>query len=123
MDKEILDMTFKFIIALAVIIGPIVQIWVQRVIAAKVADRVHEVKVKLDSVEEVKNEQAAALAKITQDTHTLVNSNFGIQLALHAKSARKLANLTNDPVDILVADTAEADLQDHITKQKIVDSV
>lgn len=104
MDKEVLDMTFKFIIALAVIVGPIVQIWIAKVKEAQV-DK------KLDLA-----------AKVAKDTHTLVNSNMGVQLQLSAVSLRELADLKKTPKAEAQAKLAEMAFVEHQQKQAVVDA-
>ncbi len=50
---------------------------------------------------------------IAAQTHTLVNSNMAVQLRLHATTARRLANLTNDVVDMETAHLAESLAKEH----------
>jgi len=67
----------------------------------------------------------AVVAKVEQvavDTHTLVNSNQGTQLKLHAGTAKRLAILSNDPVDAEIAKQAEAAVADHEKAQGTVDA-
>lgn len=98
--------------------------------------RVREVKVKVeevkDSVDEIKEsvahtegETAArlkAIARIAQDTHTLVNSNMGVQLEAVARGLREIARLRGLPGDDEAASVAEAAYQDHERKQDLVDA-
>jgi hypothetical protein len=62
------------------------------------------------------------LAVVTDKTHTLVNSNMGVQLKLNALVSRRLADLTRDPADITAAELAERLYHEHQGKQAVVDS-
>ncbi len=66
------------------------------------------------------------LTKVTNDTHTLVNSNMGVQLRLNKVVTRRLANLTKDTpegeADEKAAALAESMLSEHEAKQAIVDA-
>jgi hypothetical protein len=62
-----------------------------------------------------------SLAGVAKDTHTLVNSNMGVQLRLTATFARRLADITNSPEDIAAANQADDLYQEHVKKQDIVD--
>lgn len=63
-----------------------------------------------------------AIAKVSEATHTLVNSNMGAQLKLTAVATRRLAALTNDQADLDAADLADKLLAEHEAKQAVVDS-
>lgn len=63
-----------------------------------------------------------AIAKTGEQVHTLVNSNMGTQLKLNAISLRRLATITNDPVDVDAAMLAEKLLKEHDAKQAAVDA-
>ncbi len=51
--------------------------------------------------------------QIAVATHVLVNNNMAVQLRLHAATARRLAKLTNDIVDMEAADLAENLAREH----------
>lgn len=55
--------------------------------------------------------------------HKLVNSSMGNQLKLNAVATRRLAMLTNSPVDVDAADLANKMLKEHESKQAKVDGV
>ncbi len=59
--------------------------------------------------------------KIAKDTHTLVNSNMGVQLRLNAELSRWKANQTGLPEDARAADVAERMIREHEAKQRLVD--
>lgn len=63
-----------------------------------------------------------ALAKVADDTHTLVNSNMGIQLKLGSDLSEFKAATTNNPDDIQSAVLARTMYEEHVKKQAIVDS-
>lgn len=98
--------------------------------------RVQRVKAKVEEVEkaveavqetvdrtEVKTlEHLESLGRVTTDTHTLVNSNMGIQLEAVARALREIANMRGGPGDEAAAEQAEQAYQDHESKQGIVDA-
>lgn len=67
------------------------------------------------------NQTGAALVKIANDTHTLVNNNMSIALEANYSVTRRLALLTKDPVDVDAAAEAKKKLDDHLKQQKVVD--
>lgn len=67
------------------------------------------------------NLRLGKIAKVADQTHTLVNSAMGYQLQLNAVSTRRLAILTNSPVDVQAAALAERALKEHEEKQAVVD--
>lgn len=68
------------------------------------------------------NRKADDLAVVAGKTHTLVNSNMGVQLKLNSVVTRRLATLTNDADDMAAAALAEKLLGEHEAKQKAVDA-
>src|SRR6185436_18888104 len=60
-------------------------------------------------------------AKLAVDTHTLVNSNMGIQLRKSMLQSRRIAELTKEPVDIANADEDERLYLAHVERQRVVD--
>jgi hypothetical protein len=63
------------------------------------------------------------IAEVGVATHTLVNSNMGVQLKLNAALARRMASITGNQDDLRAAELAEALYQEHINKQAVVDKV
>lgn len=63
-----------------------------------------------------------AIGKTGEKTHTLVNSNMGVQLRLNAVVTRRLADLTRSPEDEAMAEQSAKLLLEHEGKQEIVDS-
>jgi hypothetical protein len=63
-----------------------------------------------------------SIQKTGETVHTLVNSNMGTQLKLNAISLRRLATITNNPVDVDAAMLAEKLLKEHEAKQAVVDA-
>jgi hypothetical protein len=59
--------------------------------------------------------------KVIRDTHTLVNSNMGIQLRLNSVALRRIASLTGLPDDAAAASLAESAYAEHLKKQALVD--
>lgn len=62
------------------------------------------------------------ITKTGDAVHTLVNSNFGVQLNIAAIALRRVADLTKEPSDIKAANIADKALADHESRQAVVDS-
>jgi hypothetical protein len=61
--------------------------------------------------------------KIAVDTHTLVNSNFGVQLKLNRDLSHRIASSPDaTEEDKKIADLAETVYQEHLRKQAVVDA-
>lgn len=63
-----------------------------------------------------------SIASTAEKTHTLVNSQMGYQLKMHATVTRRLAAITGDPADKEAAGQAEQLLKEHDEKQATVDA-
>jgi len=65
-------------------------------------------------------------SKVSNNIHTLVNSQMGNQLRVNMLQSRQIADMTTDPqrkkVAIDVADEAQRLYEDHQRKQAVVDS-
>lgn len=85
------------------------------------AEKVEIVKTTLDEAKEEIVEKVDEIVVTTDKVHGLVNSNMAIQLKISAVALRRLADLTKNPTDIQAAELAEASLEEHMRKQKIVD--
>lgn len=108
----------------------------QSLAARKTAANVADVKTALgvsdEKVEEVKNNlvvseqkttaQLTSIAKVAADTHTLVNSNFGVQLRLNMELSRWKADQTKLTADIDAANSAQKLYEEHMAKQATVDA-
>jgi hypothetical protein len=57
----------------------------------------------------------------TDKIHTLVNSQYGIALALIYEKAKRIAELSKDPADKAEVDRAKQKLDEHEAKQHVVD--
>jgi hypothetical protein len=66
--------------------------------------------------------QLGGLAKVAEDTHTLVNSNMGNQLKVSSVALTRVAELTGHPDDQAAAKAAQEALVAHEGKQKVVDA-
>lgn len=62
------------------------------------------------------------IGKVADATHTLVNSNMGVQLRLTAAVSRRLAALTRNKSDLAAAELADKMLMEHEDKQATVDA-
>jgi hypothetical protein len=60
--------------------------------------------------------------KVNDATHTLVNSNMGIQLKIAMGLAARIAELTKKPQDIADAAETKRIYDEHMKKQSVVDS-
>src|SRR5678815_2998734 len=93
-----------------------------RAAAILVAAQVEKVRVDLVRQNAETTGKMDEIARVGVDTHTLVNSNMGVQLKLNAALSRRMANITKSNEDIQAAELAEIALAEHIKKQAIVDS-
>jgi hypothetical protein len=86
-------------------------------VAASAADKAE--KVRTDLLESNVNVagQLAQLQNTADDTHILVNNAMAVQLKLTAEKARRVAQLTKNPIDIAEADAADAALKEHLARQ------
>ncbi len=66
--------------------------------------------------------KAEAASVVADATHRLVNSAFQVQLHLNAIASRRLADLTQDPLDVRAAELAEQAHRDHLEAQAKVDN-
>lgn len=90
---------------------------------ADAADKVECVRENLVISEMKTAAKLAGLSVVADETHALVNSSMGIQLALHAVTARRLAEaLPDDQAAAEAAERAETMLRDHEKKQAIADA-
>jgi hypothetical protein len=60
--------------------------------------------------------------RMGEAVHTLVNSNMGAQLSISAAALRRIADLTKKKEDEVLATEAQRLLEDHKSRQAIVDS-
>lgn len=84
--------------------------------------KVEQVKKTLETSTHQHVEKLEEVAQVTKATHTLVNSNMGIQLKMNAELARWKADHTSNPKYEQEALLAEKALEEHLEKQKIVDA-
>lgn len=92
---------------------------------AKIAAiKVEDVRNTLVVTTDITTEKLDKLAKVTDDVHTLVNSNMGVQLRLNAELSRwKADNSKGDKLAEDAAIEAEKAYRDHMAKQHEVDSL
>lgn len=110
----------------------ILQLWsTRRAEAARieVAAKVDEAKSAANEVARVAaaavlqaSEQSSKILVLADKTHTLVNSQYGIALALILEKAIRIANMSKLPEDIADVDKARQKLAEHEAKQHVVDS-
>lgn len=89
--------------------------------AAVAATAVEQVKTDLTNTQDVVNGKLDKAQEIAEKTHTLVNSNMGAQLKMHALLCRRMAEKTGEPDDLSAATQAEKLLAEHEDKQAVVD--
>ncbi len=80
----------------------------------------------LDAVRAVlaeSKERQEGMAKVAAATHTLVNNNMGIQLALVAAALQRIAVLEPTAENTREAQAAKHAYEDHMAKQATVDAV
>jgi hypothetical protein len=66
--------------------------------------------------------QTGKILVLAEKTHTLVNSQYGIALALILAKAQRIAALSGDPADIEEVEKAKKKLAEHEAKQHVVDT-
>jgi hypothetical protein len=81
-----------------------------------------DAKVALVNATEKNNTKIDEIQKVGIDTHTLVNSNMGVQLKLASDLYEFKAATTKLPEDIAGAKRARNMYEEHVKKQNIVDS-
>jgi len=107
-----------FLTPLMVALLTITQLVIAKLAAQKV-QKVADVAVDVANRADHKSETILVLA---EKTHTLVNSQYGIALALILEKAQRIAALSQDPSDIEEVQKAKAKLAEHEAKQHVVDS-
>lgn len=85
--------------------------------ATRAAVKVEEVRTNLKN----SDNKIEAMARVVDDTHTLVNSNMEKQLLIASLALRRVADLTGHPDDKAAATLAETSLHEHRKKQRLVD--
>jgi mannitol-specific phosphotransferase system IIBC component len=86
------------------------------------AKKVETVAAKLEVTTANTENKLNAIAVVADATHMLGNSNMGMALKLNALNARKLAEITKDPIDLKAADAADEKLAQHTASQEKVDN-
>lgn len=80
-----------------------------------------------NKADQVKNDLAGntetteQLLRVASATKILVNSGMAAQLEAHARTARRLADLTKSAEDVRLAEAAEKALADHYVKHCVAD--
>lgn len=90
-----------------------------RVTTEAVAAKVEFVQKKVEIVQSALEDNST----VAHQTHVLVNSRFGNLLRTNADLARRIASLTNDPIDMDVATSMEAELHAHNERQARADAI
>jgi hypothetical protein len=90
--------------------------------AKEAAGKVAEVKETLIDSTQDTGDKLAGLLKIGEATHSLVNSNFGVQLEIGAIALERVAEYSKKPEDMEVAKMARKRFEEHAAKQKAVDA-
>ncbi len=90
--------------------------------AKRAAVKAEEVKTALAQTDSTVARSLAAIVTTGNDTHMLVNSQYGEALQSSALAYRALANLTKDPETEKAALDAEEKLAKHREKQRALDS-
>ena len=90
--------------------------------AKDVADKVSEVQTHLEESTTKADAQRTRIEDTGKKTHILVNSNMSEQLKISALALRRVADLTGDQNDVMVAEAAESAYAGHESKQAVVDA-
>lgn len=89
--------------------------------ADQAAEKVREVaNVAADSVRAAEQRSDRIMEK-TNEIHTLVNSQYGLALALILEKAIRLAEVTHDPEDIKEVEKARMKVAEHESRQHVID--
>lgn len=67
------------------------------------------------------NGELRVIKETGKDNHTLLNSNMGVQLKVTALALERIAEITKEPGDIIVAQAAREAYDAHIKSQKTID--
>lgn len=81
------------------------------------------VRERLDTRHNASDAQLQQIANIANETHVLVNGNMTVQLAITARSTRRIAEITKLPEDIKMANEAECLYRRHNSSQAVVDNL
>lgn len=100
-------------------LATIIVAWIVHHKVNKAVEKVVEVKKELLVSSEKQEEKIDAVAVVAEKTLTNVNGRMGLQLKLVAVSARRLAQITKNPVDRMAADLAEKLLAEHEKEQEM----
>jgi rRNA maturation endonuclease Nob1 len=90
--------------------------------AESAAAKVTAVAVAAEAQGERTTQQLSAIAKVGNDTHTLVNSNMGVQLKLNAALAKRISDMSGLTDDRKAAELAQMLYDEHVKKQAAVDA-
>jgi hypothetical protein len=85
------------------------------------SDRVEQVKVDLAATSDSTDRRLGKIAETGEKTHTLVNSNMGVQLKLGMELSEFKAVTTGKAEDIQAAKLARSMYEEHVKKQATVD--
>ena len=114
--------------SICTILGTLLIAWMQaktktavEVTGVAAAQKVEEVKTTLVKTTTASDAKLTKIAKVGDDTHTLVNSNMGVQLKLGMDLSDFKAKTTKLPEDIAAAKLAREKHEEHVKKQAIVD--
>lgn len=89
--------------------------------ADKAVVETKEVKEKLEASESKSDSILKNISNTSNDIHTLVNSNMGVQLKITMLLADRVANLTKEPLDYEAANVAHQAYDEHMKKQAVVE--
>jgi hypothetical protein len=94
-------------------------------VAEKVAEAAREVKTVATvaaTTAQQAQEQSGKILELADKTHTLVNSQYGIALALIVEKAARIYEISKTAADLAELEKAKLKLADHEAKQHVVDA-
>lgn len=108
------------------ILGPVILSWLNGRQNAKKQEanwkREDEVAERLAEINKANSEKLDGLVKVTDVTHSLVNSAMGVQLKISAIALRRVSELSGNADDAKAAELAESARIAHEANQRKLDS-
>ena len=122
MSDDNVTRVLQMLTALGVFLGPILLAYLNNRTAIAQAKATAQVKARLETVTTDTAKHLDVIEKTGEKTHTLVNSNMGVQLRMHADLTQRMAEKTKEPEDIAAALQAKKLWDEHQGKQATVDA-
>lgn len=86
------------------------------------SNKVEDVRTTLEKTTTVTDEKLDDIAEVGTETHRIVNSGSVAMLRLYAIAMKRIADNSQDPLDIEAAELAEKEYREREARQKQLDS-